>query len=150
MSSSAPAGLPCHRVSGGNIRLLARFSGDKGGRRPWRLSSSAGVKNAARWRGHGIPHASELSSLLLKWDPRRSQSTAAPGVTGSPLASPTGLTWRGHPEFTFSETPALPKETESMQLKLLGGHKGRVISPSLSLSLFTLLFVNETIDLGRL
>lgn len=38
----------------------------------------------------------------------------------------------GHSEFTFSESRALPKETESMQLKLLGGHKRRVISPSLS------------------
>ncbi|TNN74387.1 hypothetical protein EYF80_015346 [Liparis tanakae] len=51
-----------------------------------------------------------------------------------PACIPDGPNLEGHPEFTFSETPALPKETESMRLKLLAGHKGGVISPSLSLS----------------
>lgn len=51
----------------------------------------------------------------------------------------------GHPEFTFSELAVLPKETESLQLKLLGGHKGGGKGGS-SVSMFTVLFVNDTID----
>lgn len=116
----------CHRFIGGNIRLLSWFSQDKRGKRPWCLTGSVEVKNAGDWWGDkwsllppfevGPTEISEHGSSLNRWI-----STCIPDWPNL----------EGHTKFTFSETSLLPKETESMQLKLLGGHKRRVISSSL-------------------
>lgn len=141
--------LPCHRFTGGNIRLLSWFSDDKRGKRPRCLTSSAGVKNAAHWRGNKIPDTSDLSSLRLKWDPLRSQSTAAPWITGSPLVSQTGLTWRVTPSLLSQRRRPCPKKQNLCSLNCWLGTKGGSSLP-LCLSLFTVLFVNDTIDMERL
>lgn len=101
------------------------------------LTSSAGVKNAAHWRGDKIPATSW--SLLPPFEVGPAEMCGHGGSPRNhrvpPLLSQTGLTWRVTPEFTFSETPARPKETESMQLKLLAGHKRGGSSRPLSVCL---------------
>lgn len=66
-------------------------------------------------------------------------------VVGASAGIPDWPNLEGHPEFTFSDMAVLPKETESLQLKLLGGHKGGGLEGS-SVSVFTVMFVNDTID----
>lgn len=144
--------LPWHRFSGGNIRLLSWFSDHKRGKGPWCLTSSAGVKNAAHWRGNKIPDTSDLSSLLLKCVPPRSPSAAAPRVTGSPPASQTGLTWRVTPSLLSQRRRPCPKKQNLCSLNCWLGTKegGGGSSLPLCLSPFTVLFVNDTIDMQRL
>lgn len=108
----------------------------------WRQKRKASMMfNQPRWGQECSPLAtkqnspSALPSFLLKWDPLKSQRPADPWIDGSLPESQTGLTWRVSPKFTFSETRALLKETESMQLKLLCRHKRRVISTPPSPSL---------------
>lgn len=118
-----------------NLMSLSWFCDDKRGKHPWCLTSSAGVKNAARWQGSKIPGW----CLLPPFEVGPTEISEHGGslnhriFTGSHIPDCPNL--EGQPEFTFSETQALPKETESMQLKLLGGNKRRVISASLSPSL---------------
>ncbi|KAM7388255.1 hypothetical protein PAMP_024445 [Pampus punctatissimus] len=61
--------------------------------------------------------------MLGQWDPLGSQEHG--GLLNHRIAAriPDWPNLEGHPKFTFSETPALPKETESMRLKLLDVHK---------------------------
>lgn len=116
--------LSRHRFTGGNIRLLSWFSDDKGGKRPWCLTSSAGVKNVARWRGNKIPYTSDLSSLLLKWDPLGSRSTAAPRIQGSLLVSQAGLTWRVTPGLLSQRRRPCPKKQNLWGLNCWMSSKG--------------------------
>lgn len=136
-----------HRFSGSNIRFLSWFSpGQRKEKRWWCLSSSSGVKNAAHCWGNKIPDTSQLSSLLLKWEPLKSQGTAAPQNHRISTCVPDWHNPEGSAPSLLSQTKARPKETESVQLKLLDEHKRRVTSPSLCLWVFTPLFVNHTMD----
>ena len=119
---------PCHRFSGGNIRLLSWFSGAQKEEKRCAMFNQLrrGQECGPLARGQNSCH--KLISPPSFWSGTRgdvrarrlpSESQGPP----SPLLSQTGLTWRVTAEFTFSETPARPKETESMQLKLLAGHK---------------------------
>lgn len=118
---------------------------------PWCLTSSAGVKNAAHWRGNKIPDTSDLSSLLLKWDPLRSPRMAAPRITESPLVSQTSLTWRVTPSLLSQRRRPCPKKQNPCSLNCwVGTKEGGGHLFSLCLSLFTVLFVNDTIDMERL
>lgn len=138
-----------HRFSGGNIRLLSWFSPDKREKRPWCLTSSLEVKNAAYLWGNKIPDTSDLSSFLLKWDPLRSQSAAAPWITEPPLVSQTGLTWRVTLSLLSQRRRSWPKKQNLCSLNCSVGTKEGSSLP-LCLSLFTVLFVNDTIDMQSL
>lgn len=112
----------------------------------WRQKTRAFVMfNQSRWgqecsplvrgtKSHPTPQEGSLLPPFEVWNLRAQQhlETQDPSPT-----SQTSLTLEGHPKFTFSETRAWPKETESMQLKLLCVHKRRVASAPLSPSLHT-------------
>lgn len=123
------------------------------------MSSSAGVKNAARLaREQNYGHK---RSLLPPFDVGRagprSPRTAAPRIPESPPVSQTGLTWRVTPSLLSQRRRRCPKETESRQLKLLVGHKrqgggggGVVVRRESLLTLSTILLANNTIGKKRL
>ena len=121
-------------------------------KRPWCLTSSTGVKNAARWRGSKIPEWCLLPPFEVgPTEISEHGSMAAPWIAGSSQdhISRTVLTWRVTPSLLSQRRRPYPKKQNLCSLNCWLGTKGGSSLPP-CLLLFTVLFANDTMDMVRL